>query len=157
MGLRAITGAWKHGMLVDSGGSYLSLCRVVCQSEHVCTWMIVNSGGSDLSLCRVVCQSEHVCTWMLVDSGGSDLSLCRVVCQSEHVCTWMLVDSGGSDLSSCRVVCQSKHVCTWITIRFRKHSGNPEKLQTVLESLEFVWMLVSPLLFLPQSHIIPLI
>src|SRR5882762_346918 len=107
MGLRAITGAWKHGMLVDSGGSYLSLCRVVCQSEHVCTWM--------------------------------------------------LVDSGGSDLSSCRVVCQSEHVCTWITIRFRKHSGNPEKLRTVLESLEFVWMLVSPLLFLPQSHIISLI
>src|SRR5882762_3684822 len=107
MGLRAITGVWKHGMLV-------------------------HCGGSDLSLCHVVCQSEHVCTWMLVDSGGSDLSLCHGVCQREHV-------------------------CTWITIRSWKHSGNPEKLRTVLESLEFVWMLVSPLLFLPQSHIIPLI
>src|ERR1700683_4156706 len=54
---------------------------------------LFNPGALGSPLCRIVCQSQCVCTWALLGSGGSSrgfmfMSLCHIVCQSQCACTW---------------------------------------------------------------------
>jgi hypothetical protein len=39
-------------------------CAVLCVKANMCALGLCDSEGCQVSLCRVVCQSQHVCTWI---------------------------------------------------------------------------------------------
>jgi hypothetical protein len=109
VGLRAIIWGMFPSPPMLILGAVMCPCAVLCVKANMCALGFYDSEGCHLSLCRAVCQSQHVCTWIMWLRAVR--CPCAVLCVKASMCAPGLHDSAGYIVFLCRDVCQSQHVC----------------------------------------------
>src|SRR5882762_2240711 len=99
-------------------GALLSpLCRVVCQSERVCT-RGSPLGSGDYNLCAALCVKVNVCALGWLPLGLGDYNLCATLCVKVNACALRWLPLGSGDYNLCAALCVKANACAlrWLPL-----------------------------------------